>query len=48
MERGNHTVPVFDDVQMGPTPKAYVDLQDGNSEGGFDKSFAEQKTRVPF
>ena len=40
---GNHTDPVLDDVQMGPTPKTYVDLQGGNSEVAFDQSFIEQK-----
>lgn len=47
MRRGNHTASVLDDMQMGPTPKAYIDLRDGGSEVAFDKSFAEQKIRVP-
>ncbi|KAF9780090.1 permease family-domain-containing protein [Thelephora terrestris] len=44
---GKKTVPVFDEMQMGPTPNAsYVDLQGSTSEAGHER-FNEQKTGSP-
>ena len=47
MERGNRAGPaVENDMQIGPNPKTYVDLQGRDLEMGHSK-FIEQKARAP-